>query len=144
MFGGRAIRRSILLAHRLDHVPALQHRRAVAKRQVIRGVEDAIGKQAATAEDAEHFTAELNERLELEDIDDEIDDDRPIAEIIADICHDLGLGARYGTTPWKRRTPADIAALCERAARRTPAAPAEASPRKPKPSFHIVPTQDDS
>jgi hypothetical protein len=64
------------------------------------------------------------DRLDGPDLDG-FDLDRPVADLIADICRDLGLAAAPGTHPWKRRTPDDIAILCARAAapRPPPASP---------------------
>jgi hypothetical protein len=49
------------------------------------------------------------------DLEDEIAN-RSIAEIVTDICRDLGIAALPGTHPWKRRIPHDIAILNARAA----------------------------
>jgi hypothetical protein len=119
----RAVRRSILLAQKLDepvlapaaHAPG--HRQA-SRRRIIRAVEDTIQRHAADHE-AASLHAEFLDRLDSPDLDEEIED-RPVAEIIADICRDLGLAAPPGTHPWKRRTPADIATLCARAAASAP------------------------
>jgi len=46
---------------------------------------------------------------------------RPTADIITEICRDLGLAALPGTRPFKRRTPDDIRQLCARAAAASPA-----------------------
>lgn len=120
----RTIRRTIALARRLDEpVPAGAEaglRRRAARRQIIRAVEDTIQREAP-GERGERLEAEFRERLDGPDIDDDIGH-RPVAAIIADICADLGLGALPGMQAWKRRTPADIAALCARAAQDRPAA----------------------
>jgi hypothetical protein len=116
----RTIRRSILLARKLTEpvqAPAAnpaQHRVA-ARQHIIRAVEDTIQRNAA-ASDAESLHAEFLDRLDAPDLEDDIDQ-RPVADIIIDICRDLGLAALPGTHPWKRRTPADIAALCAHAAK---------------------------
>ncbi len=89
--------------------------RAAARRRIIRSVEDVIQREAE-GHRAAALAGELAERLDSPDLEDEIAD-RPVAEIVADICRDLGLTAAPGTRPWKRRTPAEVAALCERAAR---------------------------
>jgi hypothetical protein len=115
----RAMRRTINLARRLgDPLPApattpVQHR-IVARRRILREVEDAIQRKAANAE-AESLHAELLDRMDGPELEDEIDH-RPVTEIIADICRDLGLERLPGAHPWKRRTPADIVELCARAA----------------------------
>ena len=64
--------------------------------------------------DAEALRSELVERLDSPDLDDDIEN-RPIADIIKDICHDLGLDTWRGNHPWERRTPEDIKILCARA-----------------------------
>ena len=115
----RTIRRTIVLAHKLneptkptaDRDPA-QHRSA-ARRRIIRGVEDMI-QQEFDGTDAEALRSELVERLDSPDLDDDIEN-RPIADIIKDICHDLGLDTWRGNHPWERRTPEDIKILCARA-----------------------------
>ena len=137
----RAIRRTVSLARRLDEpVPAREtvqraaaEHRAAARRLIIRAVEDAIQRQPS--DDAAWDTegdcyAELEERLDGPDLDDDIDH-RPVGDIIVDICRDLGIAAAPGMRPWKRRPPADIAALCARAAARPGAgsrAPCAATP----------------
>jgi hypothetical protein len=80
-----------------------------ARRRIVREVEDAIQRTVGDAE-AAILHADLIDRLDGPDLDDDIDT-RPIADIIADICRDLGLAAMPGTHPWKRRTAADVAAL---------------------------------
>jgi hypothetical protein len=115
----RAVRRTIMLACKVAEpaapaaATATQHR-AAARRRIIREVEDAIQRTAGPAE-AETLHAELVDRLDAPDVDDDIEH-RPIADIIADICRDLGLAALPGTHPWKRRTAEDLTALCARAA----------------------------
>jgi hypothetical protein len=124
----RTIRRTIALArHVAEPLPEranydasrAQHRTA-ARKQIIRAVEDAIeSKVHGTAymddEEADGLRAELMDRLDGPDLDG-FALDRPVADLIADICRDLGLAAAPGTHPWKRRTPDDIAILCARAA----------------------------
>ncbi len=122
----RAVRRSIALARSLaDPVPPArdpaQHRAATRKR-ILREVEDAIqrtvpGSDNADADEAraESLTAELHDRLDAPDLDEDISH-RPVADIITEICRDLGLAALPGTHPWHRRTPKDLEQLCARAA----------------------------
>lgn len=109
----RAVRRSIALARSLAE-PVRAHPDAaacrVARKLVIRGVEDAIERHAGSDADALH--SEFAERLDTADLDDDIAL-RPVADIIADVCRDLGLA---GPQIWMRRTPADVAALHARAA----------------------------
>jgi hypothetical protein len=114
----RTIRRNIALARHIAEPapvagPARHH--TAARQRIIRAVEDSIQRHA-TGDAAETLHAEFLERLDGPDLDDALDD-RPVAEIIAEICHDLGLDSLPGAHPWKRRTPADIALLCARAAR---------------------------
>ena len=114
----RTVRRTIGLARRLDEPVAgrdAARRRVAARRQIIRAVEDAI--QDREPERREALEAELLERLDRPDLDDDIDH-RPVDVIIAEICRDLGLTAVPGTRYWKRRTPGDVAALHARAAAR--------------------------
>jgi len=120
----RAVRRSIALARTLNEPakPALDpaRRRAAARKRILREVEDVIGRKAhdssyADCDNAEVLAAELHERLDAPDLDDDLSH-RPVAEIITEIRRDLGLDALPGARPWKRRTPEDIAQLCARAA----------------------------
>jgi hypothetical protein len=133
----RAIRRTVTLLHKLPELARKANeppkpsaapkaeRRTAARKRIIRDVEDTI--QRTTKDDeAERLHAEFLDRLDSPDLDDEIDD-RPVDQIIADICRDLGLAHSPGTHPWKRRTPADIAILAARAATTTRAG-ARASP----------------
>ena len=113
----RAVRRTIALARTLDDpvpAPAAGQRVAVRKR-VIRMVEDAIHREAR-GEAAEALHAELLERLDGPDVDDDIGH-RTVEQIIDDIRSDLGLNGADGLQIWKRRTPEDIALLCARAAK---------------------------
>ena len=149
----RGVRRSMLLARRLEEplpadaatpADAIAHHRIAARKRIIRDVEDAI-QRTCTPDRAEHLHAELLERLDSPDLDDEIDH-RPPAEIIADICRDFGIAHIAGTHPWKRRTPADIAELRARAAAPAPlrdhAAPAPAEPiPDPSPIRLLHPTR---
>jgi len=130
----RAVRRSIALARRLNDpvAPAKDPaaHRAAARKRILREVEDAIGRTSQDdrdAGDAESLTAELHDRLDGPDLDDDLAS-RPVADIITELCRDLGLAAMPGTTPWKRRTPADIAALRARAAAPTGAPQPSAAP----------------
>jgi hypothetical protein len=114
----RAVRRTITLARKVaepvaEMVQPAQHR-AAARRRIIREVEDTIQRMNGDSE-AETLRAEFLDRLDGPDLDDDIQL-RPVADIIADICRDLGLAALPGTHPWKRRTVADLTALCARAA----------------------------
>ncbi len=133
----RAIRRTIALARKVANPPPphgnVEHvtgeqQRILKRKRIIRDVEDAI-QRAARDNEVEKLHAELSERLDAPDLDDDIDH-RPAADIIAEICRDLGIAAQPGTRPWKRRTPQDIAALCARAAmprRARPTSPSQAT-----------------
>jgi hypothetical protein len=111
---GRTVRRSIMLADQLAKPAPSAQQRIAARKRIIRQVEDAI-QCTADGADADNLEAEFLERLDSPEFADDIDS-RPIPEIIAEICRDLGLAAMPGTSPWKRRTPDDIAALCALAA----------------------------
>jgi hypothetical protein len=104
----RAVRRCVWLAQHLAEAPAMP-KRQMARRHIIRVVEDRI-QSDTTADEAEALNRELRERLDAPDLDDEIDH-RPVDEIIAEICRDLGLGTIPGMRLWKRRKPADVRAL---------------------------------
>ncbi len=104
---------------------AAQHRLAARKR-IIRKVEDVIQREAPNPSEQETLRAELLDRLDRPDFEDEIAG-RPIDEVITDIVRDLGLASPDAGPPaWKRRTPEDIALLSARAAG---AAPATGQPR---------------
>ncbi|WP_158742902.1 hypothetical protein [Acidisphaera sp. L21] len=89
----RAIRRTVLLAERLDRGWArpggADDRHAMARRQIARAVSDAIARDA-DAERAERLTGALRERLDSLDTLDDIGN-RPAEEIIREICRDLGV-----------------------------------------------------
>ena len=123
----RTIRRSIALARKISEpgpepraAEQAHQRRRSARKQIIREVEDTIHRDVhgpdAEAR-AESLHAELYERLDTLDLDDDIDN-LPIADIVAAIRRDLGIAAHInsrGISPWKRRTPADVRDLCARA-----------------------------
>ena len=116
----RAVRRCIALAQRLDTPPPpakdpAAHRTA-ARKQVIRAVEDTIHRAANEGDRAETLRAELRDRLDTPDLEDDLTT-RPIPDIIAEITRDLGLATPHGgARPWPRRTPADLQDLHTRAA----------------------------
>jgi hypothetical protein len=112
----QSVRRTILLHDKLGKPAKPPANRTAARKRIIRDVEDVIQRKAP-AEHQESLHAELLERLDSPDLEDEIAD-RPIAEIITDICRDLAIAALPGTHPWKRRIPHDIAILNARAAGR--------------------------
>ncbi|GAC1339507.1 MAG: hypothetical protein NVSMB18_07850 [Acetobacteraceae bacterium] len=132
----RCIRRTIILARHLNDPPRApaQNPRA-ARRRILRNVEDAILRRDPSPAEHDRLRAELHERLESPELAADLAEDidlRPIDDIIAEICRDLGLTNLPGVQTHKRRTPADIAALSARAAK--PAAPRpipEPSPTNP-------------
>lgn len=112
----RAIRRCIALSQHLGQ-PAKPANdpaqlRAAARKRILRVVEDTIQRPSNSHdhEGAGALNAELRERMEAPEFNDDLDT-RPVADIIEEICRDLGLAARAGVSPFKRRTPADIAQL---------------------------------
>ena len=157
----RAVRRSIALARSLDALapPArdpAQHR-AAARRRILREVEDTIqrtapgsanatpahaaldgfGTDAADPNDvsAAALTAELHDRLDTPDLNDDLSS-RPVADIITEICRDLGLATPLGAHPWKRRTPNDLEQLRARAAAPRRVCPPDAGPLAPAARQH--------
>ena len=141
----RAVRRSITLARSLDRpLPPTRdpaHHRTAARQRIIRDVEDRIGRATDpdacdTSATAADLHAELRDRLDAPDLDDDLAT-RPIPDIITEICRDLGLASPPNDTPWKRRTPADLAQLHARAA--APSRPGAEAPRttpQPAPPAH--------
>jgi hypothetical protein len=95
----RSIRLTIAQAERLDRGWARptrsDDRRAMARRQVARGVAEMIAREAE-GERAERLTESLSERLDSPDWEDGFED-RPAEEVIAIICRDLGLDPVRGT-----------------------------------------------
>ena len=88
---GRAVRRCIALALVLSGaVPP----RAVACNRIAREAEDAIQRRAGESE-GEGMGGERADRLDASDLDDVWG--RPVDEIIAGICRDLGVAAVPGT-----------------------------------------------
>jgi hypothetical protein len=128
----RNIRQTVILVGQIGRpkTPAARPglHRIAARKRIIRDVEDVI-QRTAHGPRAERLYAELAERLDGPDLEEELDY-RQVAEIVTDLCRDLGLAHTEGNHPWKRRTPADIAALRARAARPPGAAP-EALPIRP-------------
>ncbi|MGI4953973.1 MAG: hypothetical protein ACRYGM_19400 [Janthinobacterium lividum] len=128
----RTVRRAILLAARLNRPAAPEPQpdprpRIAARRRIIRGMEDAIGREAE-GDHARALQAEFYERLDAPEAEEDLAT-RPVAEIIEEFRRDLGIAGIAGfPTPWNRRTPAEIAALNDRAA--TP--PKPGFPQKPK------------
>ena len=155
----RTVRRCIHLARILGQpMPAARtpaQARSAARRQVIRTVEDRIdtarhdGNPDLDAPEA--LRAELRDRLDAPDLQADLLH-RPTADIIRDICRDLGLCNYPGQRPWRRRTPADIHALHAQAEAPTPpgsprqppgqAAPPHSGPRQDEPAPAAAPHQD--
>ena len=127
----RTIRRTVLLAQQLDHPrPTRLGRdatRVAARRRIIRAVQDAIQRPFEDPAQARSRESELRERLDAPELNEDLDHDlatRPIADIITEICNDLGLGAMPGTRPYQRRTPKDVETL-----RTLAASPSRTRPR---------------
>ena len=115
----RTVRRCVLLARKvaepLPPAPNPLRERTAARGRIIREVEDTIVR-TADGERAEALRAEFAERLDAPDVEDDIRH-RPVAEVVADIKRDLGLiGGATGKPYYKRRTPAEVAALRAQAA----------------------------
>jgi hypothetical protein len=144
----RAVRRGILLARSLAYpvppAPDPGQHRAAARKRILREVEDTIQRPGADGRGGpappvglqDSLRAELRDRLDGPDLDDDITG-RPVADIITEICRDLGLDAHPGTRPFQRRTPDDIRQLCARAAQpsaaRAPGAGPQPGPQDPGP-----------
>jgi hypothetical protein len=146
----RCLRRTIDMHERLGQPAPVRRNsdqlpRKVAKRRILREVEDALGVLADPA-DHESLREDLRDRLDRPELDDEIDN-RPIGHIIMDIRRDLGLENRPGQEPWTRRTTAEWVDLCARADGRPPSGqpvqPAPDSPVRPAPNspFHLDPSR---
>ena len=125
----RAVRRSVMLARRVAE-PGVDRpeRRVAERRQVLRDVEDAI-QRSGDGDAADALRDELHDRLDSPELDDDLDS-RPVAEVVALICRDLGLAGLPGVRPWKRRSPAEVAVLHAQARHRGPGQ-IRASPRTP-------------
>ena len=97
MFGrvSRSVRMTVLLAERLDRGWARRSiaddRDAMARRQIARGVADAIAREA-DGERAERLSESLADRMETLDVEAALGN-RPVEEIITEICRDIGLDA---------------------------------------------------
>jgi hypothetical protein len=116
----RAVRLTVLLAERLDRGwarrGAADDRVAMARRQIARGVEDAI-ERTADGERAERLTEALADRLESLDVETELAD-RPAEEIIREICRDLGLDPKLMAArppQWDAARPAETDAAAPHA-----------------------------
>ncbi len=128
----RNVRQTVMLVEQVGRPKTPASRpgahRIAARKRIIREVEDVIQRSAAGPR-AERLYAELAERLEGPDLEEELET-RQVAEIVTDLCRDLGLAHTEGNHPWKRRRPADIAALRALAAR-PPGAGFAATPMRP-------------
>ena len=127
----RAIRLTILLAERLDRgwarTNTVDDRPTMAKRQIERGVKDAIAREAQ-GERADHLTSALTDRLETLDTEDEFDNLSP-EQIIALICRDLGLDPARMTI----RSPIPNAISVQHPNPPDPTASHASAPSKPSP-----------
>jgi hypothetical protein len=121
----RSMRRAVLLDAKLaaQPKPPSNQQRIAARRRIIREVEDAIQRKAP-ADQVETLRAELVERLESPDFDDEIAH-RTIPQIVMDMCRDFGIAGLDRGHPWKRRIPHQIAILNARAEQIAGAPPSE-------------------
>ena len=124
----RNVRKSMLLFQHLA-APAT---RTQARQSIIRAVEDTIHRQAPRNE-AGSLHREMLDRLDTPDFDEDLAA-RPIADLITEICRDLGLAGGPISDPWQRRTPADIATLKTRAA----AGPGAIQTANPPPKLHRI------
>ena len=116
----RTVRRCVWLVRELAK-PIQTIDRIAARKQIIREVEDNIQRGAEDPEHAHELREELRDRLDSQDLEDEIAG-RTIGQIITDIVRDLGLAHALGHHPWQRRTPADLAELQALAAQPRPGA----------------------
>ncbi len=131
----RAVRRCVALARSLTQPPPpasnpAQHCTAIHK-HATREAGDAIHHTDGGIEhaDDESLSAGLHDHLDAPELDDDLSD-RPINEIIAAICRDLGLANLPGGHAW-RPTRDDIAQLCARAVALNPAHRPGAGPHDP-------------
>jgi hypothetical protein len=128
----RAVRRSIALCQHLDDPPRQAAvKRTLARKKIIRRVEDDIGGMAVSPEHAESLREALRERMDEPDLDDDIAN-RPVGEVLDEIIRDLGMADDCGMNLWLPRGPAELAALRELAAKPTP-------PEKPAPPGPTAP-----
>ena len=116
----RTLRRTMALAQKFAAPPRLgAFAREFARKTIIRDVQDVIQRSGETDREQRSLRAELLERIDAPDMDDEIDH-RPVKAIITDLIRDFGLAHLPGTHPWARRTPKDIAILKAQAAQTGP------------------------
>jgi hypothetical protein len=116
----RSIRQTVMLVQKLTapapvaQVARAEPNRVAVRKQIIRVVEDNIYRDAPEGE-GERLQTEFLERLETPEFEEELGT-RPVQEIVNEIRADLGIHGVDSTLYFKRRTPADIAVLCARAA----------------------------
>ena len=129
----RAVRRSIMLARALDAPPRPRPANdeaptpIAARRRIVRAVEDAI-QAAADNDRAEALRREAQDRLDAPDLDEDILS-RPVNDIIAAICADLGLPPAPPGLRQRRPSPVDAARPA-----RNPSAPPESLASTPAPT----------
>ena len=135
----RCVRRTVLLAQHIRDAPSPR----AARPHILRHVENAIDRAAffnPGTIDKAAAAAELRERLDAPELMDALDADiatRPIADIVAELCDDLGLRPTSPITcPPRRRTPKDIAVLN--------AAASPKSSQSVNPSYKIDPAKPPS
>jgi hypothetical protein len=116
----RTIRRTVALFRKLSEpvkAPTFgaTHHQMAPRRRNIRVVNDSFQRDQAEDDLAKCSDAELQDRLDALDLEDD-PADRPVADIVADICCDLGIAQLPDKHPQKPRLLADIANLARRAA----------------------------
>ena len=112
----RAVRRTVRMVRWLDEAPAARSGgsdRVAVRKRILRGVEDRIDA-AADPDEAGDLHAELLDRLDTAELEQDVGW-RPPAEIIGEICRDLGLERSDQKYPSLRRGLAELAALQARA-----------------------------
>ncbi len=119
----QSVRRTIMLHDKLGQPRKSHPNRTAARKRIIRDVEDAI-EHNAPEDEQETLHAELLERLDRPDLEDEIAD-RSVADVVTDITRDLGISGRDDSHRCKRRIPHDIAILNARAEQLAGAGPSE-------------------
>ena len=130
-----AVRRTILLSDHLKKPAAIKSqsaRRTQIRKTIIRRVERIIHKEVEP-DDAAALRVELIDRLDTPESDQDIDF-RPSADIVVEICDDMGIARLPFQSERPRRTPEDIELLNARAARRPPI-PTPPKPRIGKPTL---------
>lgn len=139
-----AVRRTVILVRHIAATPraaaphaAASHAatpaasRTGARKHIIREVEDSIVQNADPA-DAGSLRLELLERLDAPEFETELAQRTP-ADLIAELCRDLGLANHPYAPPYARRTPDDIAILDAQAAAAPGAGLATWFPAAPRP-----------